>query len=171
MNPGRYTSTCPQMEPHCLRACLNGQTMLRVSYNITEVSHHVICPKLSSSLIARFPAMMWYDLIQRRTGEFSLILTTYVCNVHFFEIICLFYTSAPPVPGFRAVICSSVPLGGGLSSSASLEVAVYTFLQQLKPGQTIIRNGSIYFKIWYFFRVSAKRFLRGFDHKATFCVM
>lgn len=40
---------------------------------------------------------------------------------------------APPVPGFRAVIVSSVPLGGGLSSSASLEVAVYTFLQQLRP--------------------------------------
>ncbi|XP_042364074.1 galactokinase [Plectropomus leopardus] len=40
---------------------------------------------------------------------------------------------AAPVPGFRAVIASSVPLGGGLSSSASLEVAVYTFLQQLKP--------------------------------------
>ncbi|KAL0984071.1 hypothetical protein UPYG_G00136700 [Umbra pygmaea] len=40
---------------------------------------------------------------------------------------------APPVPGFRAVIASSVPLGGGLSSSASVEVAMYTFLQQLKP--------------------------------------
>ncbi|XP_020495609.2 galactokinase [Labrus bergylta] len=40
---------------------------------------------------------------------------------------------ASPVPGFRAVIASSVPLGGGLSSSASLEVAFYTFLQQLKP--------------------------------------
>lgn len=41
---------------------------------------------------------------------------------------------APPgVPGFRAVIATSVPLGGGLSSSASLEVAVYTFLQQLCP--------------------------------------
>nr|XP_054592351.1 galactokinase [Nothobranchius furzeri] len=40
---------------------------------------------------------------------------------------------AAPVPGFRAVVASSVPLGGGLSSSASLEVAVYTFLQQLKP--------------------------------------
>ncbi|XP_068162160.1 galactokinase isoform X2 [Antennarius striatus] len=39
---------------------------------------------------------------------------------------------APPVPGFKAVISSSVPLGGGLSSSASLEVGVYTFLQQLK---------------------------------------
>ncbi|XP_026207793.1 galactokinase isoform X1 [Anabas testudineus] len=40
---------------------------------------------------------------------------------------------APPVSGFKAVIVSSVPLGGGLSSSASLEVAFYTFLQQLKP--------------------------------------
>ncbi|KAM9715395.1 galactokinase isoform 1-T1 [Menidia menidia] len=40
---------------------------------------------------------------------------------------------APPLPGFRAVVASSVPLGGGLSSSASLEVAFYTFLQQLKP--------------------------------------
>ncbi|KAM3591939.1 uncharacterized protein V6R79_009769 [Siganus canaliculatus] len=39
----------------------------------------------------------------------------------------------PPLPGFKAVIASSVPLGGGLSSSASLEVAFYTFLQQLKP--------------------------------------
>ncbi|XP_062331082.1 galactokinase isoform X2 [Osmerus eperlanus] len=40
---------------------------------------------------------------------------------------------APGLPGFRAVVASSVPLGGGLSSSASLEVAVYTFLQQLCP--------------------------------------
>ncbi|XP_028826318.1 galactokinase [Denticeps clupeoides] len=40
---------------------------------------------------------------------------------------------ARPLPGFQAVIVSSVPLGAGLSSSASLEVAVYTFLQQLCP--------------------------------------
>ncbi|XP_046709843.1 galactokinase [Silurus meridionalis] len=40
---------------------------------------------------------------------------------------------AKPLPAFKAVIASSVPLGGGLSSSASLEVAVYTFLQQLCP--------------------------------------
>lgn len=51
------------------------------------------------------------------------------------------------------MICSSVPLGGGLSSSASLEVAVYTFLQQLKPGQMSGSDG-IYFRIWYFFRVT-----------------
>ncbi|NWY47011.1 GALK1 Galactokinase, partial [Sylvia atricapilla] len=38
-----------------------------------------------------------------------------------------------PVPGFSAVMASDIPLGGGLSSSASLEVATYTFLQQLCP--------------------------------------
>ena len=37
------------------------------------------------------------------------------------------------VPGFEAVIASSVPLGGGLSSSAALEVATYKFLEQLCP--------------------------------------
>jgi galactokinase len=36
-----------------------------------------------------------------------------------------------PVPAFKAAIATSVPLGGGLSSSASLEVAFYTFLEQL----------------------------------------
>lgn len=34
-------------------------------------------------------------------------------------------------PAFQAVITSSVPTGGGLSSSASLEVATYTFLDAL----------------------------------------
>jgi len=36
-----------------------------------------------------------------------------------------------PVDGFDAVIVSSVPLGGGVSSSAALEVATYTFLEAL----------------------------------------
>ncbi|KAK3866370.1 hypothetical protein Pcinc_028091 [Petrolisthes cinctipes] len=35
------------------------------------------------------------------------------------------------VSGFDAVVTTSVPLGGGLSSSASLEVATYTFLEAL----------------------------------------
>lgn len=38
------------------------------------------------------------------------------------------------MPGFSAVIASDIPLGGGLSSSAALEVATYTLLQQLCPG-------------------------------------
>ena len=35
------------------------------------------------------------------------------------------------IPGFEAVITSCVPLGGGVSSSASLEVAVGLFVEQL----------------------------------------
>ena len=37
------------------------------------------------------------------------------------------------IPAFEAVIASSVPLGGGLSSSAALEVATYKFIEQLCP--------------------------------------
>ena len=40
-----------------------------------------------------------------------------------------------PLKAFQAVVVGSVPLGGGVSSSASLEVAFYTFLEQL-TGQT-----------------------------------
>lgn len=35
------------------------------------------------------------------------------------------------IPAFKAAIVSSVPLGGGLSSSASIEVAMFTFLEAL----------------------------------------
>lgn len=35
------------------------------------------------------------------------------------------------VPGFNAVIVSTVPVGAGLSSSAALEVATYTFLEAM----------------------------------------
>ena len=35
------------------------------------------------------------------------------------------------VPGFKAAVVTNVPLGGGLSSSASIEVAMYTFLEAL----------------------------------------
>lgn len=38
--------------------------------------------------------------------------------------------------GFDAIIVSSVPLGGGLSSSAALEVATYSFLEGLTGHKT-----------------------------------
>ena len=62
-------------------------------------------------------------------------------NVDHLFVLC---DTATPLPGFRAVVASSVPLGGGLSSSASLEVAFYTFLQQLKPGQSLDSDTSLY---------------------------
>lgn len=38
--------------------------------------------------------------------------------------------------GFNAVVISSVPPGSGLSSSAALEVATYTFLEGLVGHKT-----------------------------------
>lgn len=40
-------------------------------------------------------------------------------------------------PAFEAVIVTSVPIGGGLSSSASLEIATYAFLDALNGCTTI----------------------------------
>ena len=41
------------------------------------------------------------------------------------------FHAAKSVPPFNAAIVGSVPLGGGVSSSASVEVATYTFLEEL----------------------------------------
>ncbi len=46
-------------------------------------------------------------------------------------VIARFTANGHPVPGFDATITSDVPLGGGLSSSAALEVATATVLEQL----------------------------------------
>ncbi|XP_059473612.1 galactokinase-like [Neocloeon triangulifer] len=46
------------------------------------------------------------------------------------------FHAASAVEGFEAVILTTVPLGGGLSSSASLEVATYTFLEALTNNQS-----------------------------------
>lgn len=56
-------------------------------------------------------------------------------------IICVLFTVVYAyigiVVGFDAVILSSVPLGGGLSSSASLEVATYSFIEAITGNKTI----------------------------------
>lgn len=42
------------------------------------------------------------------------------------------------VPTFQAAIVTSVPTGGGISSSASLEVATYTFLDALTGPNNVL---------------------------------
>lgn len=39
------------------------------------------------------------------------------------------------VPPFDAVISTSIPLGGGVSSSAAMEVATCFFVEKLTPGR------------------------------------
>ncbi|MFA7236665.1 MAG: galactokinase, partial [Phycisphaeraceae bacterium] len=46
-------------------------------------------------------------------------------------VFSLFHRNGHQLPGVDAVITSNVPLGGGLSSSAALEVAVASLLEQL----------------------------------------
>lgn len=56
------------------------------------------------------------------------------------------FTRAEPIFGFNAVIVSTVPVGAGLSSSAALEVATYTFLETIteqraaKPEDKVIKH-------------------------------
>lgn len=42
------------------------------------------------------------------------------------------------VPGFNAVIMTNVPVGGGLSSSAALEMSTLTFLEALGSGKSTL---------------------------------
>ncbi|XP_066260031.1 galactokinase-like [Euwallacea similis] len=61
--------------------------------------------------------------------KWSLYVKGVIANYH-----------GPCPPAFEAVIHSSVPTGGGLSSSAAIEVATYTFLDALtggKPGESL----------------------------------
>lgn len=50
---------------------------------------------------------------------------------NYFKGVVSHFHAAKSIPAFEAVIVGSVPLGGGVSSSASMEVATYTFLEQL----------------------------------------
>ncbi|KAI5699103.1 hypothetical protein M8J75_016349 [Diaphorina citri] len=52
-------------------------------------------------------------------------------------VVSIFNDRVAPVPGFNAVILSSVPMGSGLSSSAALEVATYTFLESITDEKTL----------------------------------
>jgi len=45
--------------------------------------------------------------------------------------VILQYFKSDPIPSFDLAVATDVPLGGGLSSSAALEVAVFTFLEAL----------------------------------------
>lgn len=42
-----------------------------------------------------------------------------------------------PIPGFDAIIVTNVPIGGGLSSSAALEVATLTFIEALTDNKKL----------------------------------
>lgn len=78
------------------------------------------------------------------------------------------------VPGFDAVIVTNVPIGGGLSSSAALEVSVVTFLEGLiddrtKPSLTWVPHAS---QVWLKVKLASRCFffiLCSKTEKAVIC--
>lgn len=61
--------------------------------------------------------------------------TTLIISIDFFRwanyVKGVLHCYGDPVPAFDAVIVTNVPIGGGLSSSAALEVATLTFIEAL----------------------------------------
>ncbi len=53
--------------------------------------------------------------------------------ISYFKGVVAFMNSDGDIPSFEAAIATSIPLGGGLSSSAALEVATSLFIQELWP--------------------------------------
>ena len=76
-------------------------------------------------------SVIFHPLSGLRFG--NILYLTYICtqSLHFIYLLVL-----GPQVSFDAVIVSSVPLGGGLSSSAALEVSTYTFLEAISPSTT-----------------------------------
>ncbi|KAK9687059.1 Galactokinase galactose-binding signature [Popillia japonica] len=79
-----------------------------------------------------YPHIVQIDVVKKRiTNEKQPKWAQYVLGV-----IANYIGSTP---AFHAVIISSVPTGGGLSSSAALEVSMYTFLDALNgPPNTVM---------------------------------
>ncbi len=59
-------------------------------------------------------------------------------------VIAQFIANGQPVPGFDAVVVSDVPLGGGLSSSAALEVATATLIEHFLHIQIDPKNKALW---------------------------
>ena len=75
--------------------------------------------------------LMYYTLHHLTLITKTLLFSQPVVVSSAMQGVVALMNEAGNVPAFEAVICSCVPLGGGLSSSASLEVATALFVEQL----------------------------------------
>lgn len=72
---------------------------------------------------------MWAEMGKLHQGDASSRVRCWLLTLK--GTIFQYLDDLPSSASFDAVICSNVPLGSGLSSSASLEVAIATFLERL----------------------------------------
>jgi len=88
---------------------------------VAAVNHSQRCRVVAGDLDDEMATFMVEDLKPGRTGWVNYIK----------GVLAQFQHNGQPVPPFDAVVVSDVPLGGGLSSSAALEVATATLVEKL----------------------------------------
>lgn len=81
----------------------------------------------------------WALYMKGTVSIFALLVKTpRICTfLCFLGVIANYVGNIPPA--FKAVVHTSVPTGGGLSSSAALEVATYMFLDQLTGPNSVMQ--------------------------------
>lgn len=113
----------------------------KISGNIATV--------ITTNLDVDHPYIVQIDVLKKRIisekpphwakyvlGKSPAMFTSFNFTHCFIGVIANYIGSSP---AFQAVIISSVPTGGGLSSSAALEVSIYTFLDALNgPPNTVM---------------------------------
>ncbi len=88
---------------------------------VAAVNHSARCRIIAADLEEEQATFMVDPLSPGRTAWANYIK----------GVVAQFQKHGQPVPGFDAVVTSDVPLGGGLSSSAALEVATATVVEGL----------------------------------------
>jgi len=88
---------------------------------VARVNHSERCRVVAADLEGEMATFMVEGLSPGRTAW-----ANYVKGV-----VAQFQKNGQPVPAFDAVVASDVPIGGGLSSSAALEVATATIIEQM----------------------------------------
>ncbi|XP_013199359.2 galactokinase [Amyelois transitella] len=105
-------------EGYVLPCALPFMTIIVGGYNDTDVCHVVSTLANGETVTTSFPSTTTTELTPGPPAWSNYVKGTVA-------------KFPKPVAGFNAAIVSDVPMGSGLSSSASLEVGVFTFLEQL----------------------------------------
>ena len=88
---------------------------------VAGVNHSHRCRVVAADMDAQQSTFMIEELASGKTGWANYIK----------GVVAQFLKHGQPMPGFDAVVISDVPMGGGLSSSAALEVATATTIERL----------------------------------------
>lgn len=97
--------------------------MVSIASEADDGTHSISFNISKEALIPGLPK--WANYVKGKRINYSIL------KLSLFSTGVLANYKGGPFPAFQAAIVNSVPIGGGLSSSASLEVATYLFLDAI----------------------------------------